>query len=314
MDDRGRLTRPLTRDGPGRDSSAGFGSCLRAPQRTLRADRRHPGPMQRRALRFVAVAGVFAVLVASAGYVLSRSDNLSAVSASMRSVRDTLASAVGFRIAAISIAGQQRVSREDIIGMLGISETTSLLFYDVEGARARLKQNPWIAEATVRKLFPDRIEVTVEERQPFALWQAERKVTVIAADGTVLSREADARSAHLPFLVGAGAQMKARSFIGLLDRFPDIRDQVRASILVADRRWNLRLHNGLDVRLPETEIEIALGLLSQLDRERKLLSRDIVSIDLRLPDRVTVRLSEDAARSREEASKEKKGKRKGGDA
>ena len=84
-------------------------------------------------------------------------------------------------------------------------------------------------------------------------------------------------------------------------------------MLVAERRWNLRLKNGIDVRLPDTNIEQALETLARFDREKNLLSRDIVAVDLRLPDRLTVRLSEAAAERREEAFK-KMTKKKGGDA
>ena len=90
---------------------------------------------------------------------------------------------------------------------------------------------------------------------------------------------------------------------------------LRASIFVAERRWNLRLANGLDVRLPETGVDQALERLVALDREKKLLSRDITAIDLRLPDRITIRLSDAAAQAREDALKDKdKKKKKGGDA
>jgi cell division protein FtsQ len=108
--------------------------------------------------------------------------------------------------------------------------------------------------------------------------------------------------------------MQAHEFLTLLARYPLIRDQVRASILVADRRWNLKLNNGLDIRLPETGIADAFETLLSLDRDKKLLSRDIASVDLRLPDRVTVRLSDGAAQAREDALKERRAKKKGGDA
>jgi cell division protein FtsQ len=88
---------------------------------------------------------------------------------------------------------------------------------------------------------------------------------------------------------------------------------VRASILVAERRWNLKLKNGLDVRLPESGVAHALDTLAELDRDKHLLSRDITAIDLRLPDRVSVRLSDDAAQAREDALKDKAAKRKRGD-
>ena len=100
----------------------------------------------------------------------------------------------------------------------------------------------------------------------------------------------------------------------LLANYPNIRNQTRAIILVGDRRWNLRLTNGMDVRLPETGTEAALATLVKLDSDEQLLSRDITSIDLRLPDRVTVRLSEDAAKARADAIAASKPKRKAGDA
>jgi cell division protein FtsQ len=183
----------------------------------------------------------------------------------------------------------------------------------VAQARAKLEAIPWIAEATVRKLYPDRLQITITEREPFALWQSQGKVSVIAADGTVLSAAVEPRLATLPFVVGNGAAARARAFLAVLDQFPAVRDQVRASIMVAERRWNLRLKNGIDVRLPDTNIEQALATLTRFDREKSLLSRDIVAVDLRLPDRVTVRLSEAAAQAREEAFK-KQPKKKGGDA
>jgi cell division protein FtsQ len=54
--------------------------------------------------------------------------------------------------------------------------------------------------------------------------------------------------------------------------------------------------------------------LSKLDRDEHLFSRDIVAVDLRLPDRLIVQLSEDAAKAREEALKKKEPKKKVGDA
>jgi cell division protein FtsQ len=95
----------------------------------------------------------------------------------------------------------------------------------------------------------------------------------------------------------------------LLDRYPALRGQVRASILIGERRWNLRLRNGLDIRLPEIDVARALRRLARLDREVKLLSRDITAVDLRLRDRVTVQLSEQAAKERHDniAKKSKKG-------
>jgi cell division protein FtsQ len=100
----------------------------------------------------------------------------------------------------------------------------------------------------------------------------------------------------------------------LIDRHPALREKVQAFVLVAERRWNLRMRNGIDVQLPEFQPERALEQLAALDRDKKILTRDIENIDLRLADRVTVRLSEASARAREETMKELTKKKKGGDA
>jgi cell division protein FtsQ len=115
-------------------------------------------------------------------------------------------------------------------------------------------------------------------------------------------------------IVGKGADTRAKDFLALLARYPQVQSQVKAAIYVGERRWNLRLNNGLDIRLPENDVGNALATLTKLDNDDKLFSRDIVAVDMRLPDRLTVRLSEDAAKAREELFKDKKTKKKAGDA
>ena len=204
----------------------------------------------------------------------------------------------GFRITSIALAGQRRLTREEILDTAGITGRSSLLFLDAAEARARLKANPWIAEATVLKLYPGRLHIAVTERDAFALWQRDGKVEVIADDGTVVEPYAGQHFAKLPLVVGVGAETRAKDFLALLDKYPAIRDQLHAAVLVAERRWNVMLKNGIDVRLPEAEVEQALDTLVKLDRDNKILSRDIAAIDLRLPDRVTVQLSDEAAAAR----------------
>lgn len=243
-----------------------------------------------------------------------RGGHLPAVLDELAGVRDAIANAAGFRITSIALAGSRNVTREEILTTAGVTGRTSLLFLDATAARERLLANPWIAEATVLKLYPGRLHIAITERDAFALWQKQGKVSVISHDGAVVEPYVSRRFARLPLVVGAGAELRAKEFLALLDRHPAVREHVQAAVLIAERRWNLRLRNGIDVRLPETGIEAALETLIRLDREKKLLSRDVVAIDLRLPDRVTVRLSDAAAQARNETQKPAKPTRKGGNA
>ena len=298
------VTRPMRRPAAARRS------------RVSRTLRRLTLPLARvRLPRFTGLAACLTFLLAATTYGVVKGDHIGAVQAAIKDSADMAANAAGMRIASVSLSGQRQVSREEIFAAAGVTDHSSLLFLDVAEARLKLEAIPWIAEATVRKLYPDRLQITVTEREAFALLQREGKLHVIAADGTVLGAKVEPRLASLPFVVGNGAAAKARDFLAVLDRYPAVRDQVRASILVADRRWNLRLKNGIDVRLPDTGVERALETLVRLHGEKNLLNRDITAIDLRLPDRLTVRLSDAVAQAREDAlNAARKAKKKGGDA
>ncbi|HZC54706.1 MAG TPA: cell division protein FtsQ/DivIB [Xanthobacteraceae bacterium] len=260
------------------------------------------------------VAASIALMAGALAYGAVRGQHVPAVIDWLKEARDVSANSLGFRIAAISLSGGKEVNREEILTTAGVTGGASLLFLDADAARARLMANPWIADAAVLKLYPDRLQIAITERRAFALWQKDGHVNVIAADGTVLEPFVDDRYLGLPLVVGHGAERQAKDFLTFLDRYPDIRSVLRASIMVAERRWNLRLTNGIDVRLPESDVGGALDRLVALDRDKKLLSRDITMIDLRLPDRVTVRLSDAAAQVRDDLNKANTKKKKGGDA
>ena len=264
-------------------------------------------------------AAAAAVLIAASGiYGLVKGGHGAELAAEVHSLCDGLANRAGMRITAIALSGQSQLTRADVLDLAGVTNDSSLLCLDPAAARGKLQGNPWISAATVLKLYPGRLQVEIVERKPLALWQKDGAVSVIASDGTVLEPFNNERFAELPLVVGSGAEKQARDFLTLVARYPVVRDQVEASVLVAERRWNLRLKNGIDVRLPELDAEQALQPLVNLDRDKKLLSRDIAAIDLRLPDRVTVRLNDAAAQARTEAIKEQskkpKKKEKGTDA
>lgn len=322
MDGGGRLDQPLMRSRP--IGAEGDGAPVDEPSTPLAAflkrvtavaDNRHA--LRRSGANIVRALSPSGSAMAVATVLLAAAVGYSAVAGGYlatwaKEARDEVANAVGLRIAAVSISGSKEVSREEILTTAGVTGHASLLFLDAVAARARLLSNPWIADAAVLKLYPDRLQISTTERRAFALWQKNGRVSVIAADGTVLEPYIEDRYLGLPLVVGRGAELQAKDFFAVLDRFADVRASLRAAVLVAERRWDLWLKNGVEIRLPESKVDQALELLTKLDREKQLMSRDIVAVDLRLPDRVSVRLSDEAAAARQEALKDKK-KKKGGD-
>ena len=260
------------------------------------------------------VAATVLILLGSAGFGIVKGGHVEELTQALSDTRNALANSAGFRITTVGINGRKQLSQDEVLAIGGVNGRSSLLFLDADAVRDKLKANPWIGEATVLKLYPGRLQIDIVERSAFALWQQDGHLSVIADDGAVLEPYVTRRFTSLPLVVGKGAETRARDFLALLDRYPQVRAVTKAVIFVGERRWNLRLKDGLDVRLPENDVGNALAALSKIDKEDKLFSRDIVAVDMRLSDRLIVQLSDDAAKARDDLLKDKKPKKKAGDA
>jgi len=129
----------------------------------------------------------------------------------------------------------------------------------------------------------------------------------VAADGAVIDQMRDQRFAGLPFVVGDGANARMPEFAALVAAAGELAPKIRAGVLVANRRWNLKMASGVDVLLPEIDAQAAMATLVRLQRESRILDRDILSLDLRLGGRIFARLTEEAAAARAAAHPKKAG-------
>ncbi|MCX2721886.1 cell division protein FtsQ/DivIB [Roseibium salinum] len=215
-----------------------------------------------------------------------------------RIVSDALLSAAGFGIEAVKLSGQSEINEFQILEALEIHEGSSLALFDADTARERLNQMAWVKNASVMKLYPSTLQIRIEEKVPYALWQRGDLVSIVNESGEVITDQVDGRYANLLLVVNHGAQRRAAEINTALAKVPELRPRVRAAFLISERRWDLQLENGISVRLPAENVDAALADLVKMDEESALLSRDIVAIDMRLADRVTVRLSPEAAEQR----------------
>src|ERR1700676_3053726 len=326
MDGGGRLARSLRSLGPQADlmKAAAIGAAVllrarlglnRAPAKPRPEREQQPhrliALLERYLPRRAGIAATVLILLGSAGFGVVKGGHLEAFTSALSDTRNAIANSAGFRMTAVIINGRKQLTQDEVLASGGVNGRSSLLFLDAATVRDKLKANPWIADATVLKLYPGQLQIDIVERSAFALWQQDGRLSVIADDGAVLEPYVSRRFLSLPLVVGKGAETRARDFLALLARYPQVRSVTTAAIFVGERRWNLRLKDGLDIRLPENGVGNALAALSKLDKEDRLFSRDIVAVDMRLPDRLTVQLSEDAAKAREELFKAKKPKKAG---
>ena len=194
-------------------------------------------------------------------YGIVEGGHVEEVTSTLSDTRNALANSAGFRITTVTVNGRKQLTQDEVLATGGVNGRSSLLFLDAAAVRDSLKANPWIADATVLKFYPGALQIDIIERSPFALWQENGQLRVIADDGTVLEPYVSRRFISLPLVVGKGAETRARDFLALLARYPQVSSLTKAAIFVGERRWNLRLKDGLDIRLPENDVGHALAAL-----------------------------------------------------
>jgi cell division protein FtsQ len=214
----------------------------------------------------------------------------------MARVRDTtswlaeLGRGPGLSVQEIRIEGREFAPREALLAAIGITPGEAILDFEPSAAKQRLEQIAWVESAHVERRLPGTILIRITERRAFAVWQREGRFSVIDREGRVMATERLEAFGPLPLVVGIGAERVAAPMIDLLRSAPEIADRVQAIIRVSERRWNLRLQNGADIMLPEGHEEAAITRLAELQARDKLLDRPLAAVDMRLPDRLVVRM------------------------
>ena len=243
------------------------------------------------AMAFVVVSGSVAYGVALGGHT--------------GQVLDGIGQPLGFAIDKVDVRGNSETSEIDVLQALWMTGSQTLLSLDPTGARQTLESMPWIDRASVQKIFPDRVTIDLNEHRPYAIWQSDKSFYVVNREGKKIVPYMPGRFDALPVIVGEGAAGAAAGILDDMEGFPEFRARVRAYIRVGSRRWDLDLKNGVTIRLPEEKPMEAVAQVVRMDRENTLLERDIAMVDMRLSDRVVVRLTEDSLKRRKQRLEER---------
>jgi len=215
----------------------------------------------------------------------------------LQSVVDTMVEAtglLGFTVSDVTVEGRETTDGETILAALAARPGTPILAVSPKRAKQQLESLPWVRTAVIERRLPGTLYVRLVERKPLALWQHGGKIALIDRAGAVIPVARLDRFAKLPMVVGEGAASHAAELLDMLGNQPDLAARVTAAIRVGDRRWNLRIDNAIDVLLPADEPARAWAQLARLDRSSALVQRDVQTIDIRLPDRLVLRVSPEA--------------------
>jgi len=265
----------------------------RAPE-AKRKPRRRQAPW--RAIGASAVALVLVVTVTGGAY-LARIGTIADTIATIQARLIAESATLHLTVQSVEVEGRHRAARQALLDALQVRRGTPILGIDLDAAKARLESIPWVRSAAVERQLPDTIYVRLVERTPLAVWQHQKRFDVIDQDGNIIPNVRVEDFASLPQVVGDGAPEATGELIEMLHSEPALAAHVTAAVRIGERRWNLDLDNGIEVAMPEESTEAAWHRLAALDRSDHLLERDIKFVDLRLQDRIVIRLSPETAKT-----------------
>ena len=212
---------------------------------------------------------------------------------------------LGLTVTDVEVEGRETTDRETVLAALGAGPGTPILAVSPARAKRRLEALPWVHHAVVERRLPGTLYVHLVERKPLALWQHGGRIELIDREGADIPVTRLDQFAKLPMVVGDGAANRAAELIDMLGNEPDLAARVTAAIRVGERRWNLRIDNAVDVLLPAEETSGAWSRLASLERSNAILKREVQTIDMRLPDRLVLRVTPEVSK---EAPVAKKGR------
>ncbi len=236
----------------------------------------------------LSLAVTLVVFAAAAGIV--KSGRIAHAFGAVGDSYDRAIASTGLAVGRVTLTGQSRTQPNEIYSAAGIHEGDSILSIHPADVRARLMTLPWVADAAVKRVYPDTVAITVIEKLPFALWQHGHDVSVIERSGKPITTANPEEFAQLPMLTGDGAPDAAAALLDAVGATHAISSRIKRIERVSKRRWNLVLDGGVIVKLPEEGWERQIGTLERLIVENGVLEKDIEVIDLRFADRYIFQL------------------------
>lgn len=212
----------------------------------------------------------------------------------------------GLALQYIYLEGRKHTTLEEVTLSLGLEAGDPILGLSVREISERIKKLGWVRDVVVERQLPDTLHIHIMERKPIALWQHEKKFFLVDGDGQVIG-EANKKTEEyksLLLVVGDEAPKHTAALMNLLSMEADLFGKVSSAVWVGNRRWNLRLQNDVEVKLPEQDADKAWHKLADMERAEQVLSKAIRSVDLRLADRIFIDIPSESLHKKPEVSLE----------
>lgn len=201
---------------------------------------------------------------------------------------------VGWGLDDVTLEGRDKTSKDDVLHVIGLQRGDNILEIDLKAVCDKVKTLPWVKDASVsRRYFPNIIHISIREKKVKSIWQYQNEFYPIDEDGKIIETDYVLQKNILQ-IVGLGAPEHINGLLKIIEQDKDLFYRVKVANFISGRRWNLIFDdvlNGITVKLPEEDVEEAWKKLVKLDKTRGILKRKLTFIDLRLKNKVIVKIS-----------------------
>lgn len=204
--------------------------------------------------------------------------------------------AADLRLNEVYIRGREKTTQKEILDTLKIERGMPITAVDLQQSREAVQRLPWVKTVQIERRMPHILYIRLTERTPIAVWQNKGLYRPVDSEGQPIETFIKKLNG-LPLVVGPDAPERTPELLSFLAQEPELEKRFKAAVRRGQRRWDILLDDiekGITIRLPEKDPASAWGRLANLDRTEKLLSRKVTMIDLRQPDKLVLRLEEDA--------------------
>ncbi|WP_435418311.1 cell division protein FtsQ/DivIB [Parerythrobacter aurantius] len=203
-----------------------------------------------------------------------------------------VASDAGFEVRRVRVSGVERMNELKVYEAAYATRDTPMPLVDLDGLRRELLAMDWVGDARVSRQLPDTLVIDIVERIPHAVLAKPGRLVLIDATGTELEPVTQAAAKGMLRVSGPGAARQVGALGKLLDAAPALKSQVVAAEWVGNRRWNLTFKTDQVLALPRGETEAATALINfaRLDGQNRLLGGKVATFDMRVPERVYMRV------------------------
>ncbi|MEE4209519.1 MAG: cell division protein FtsQ/DivIB [Parvularcula sp.] len=236
--------------------------------------------------------GYVALVAVAAGSILFAvfGGKLSSLPERLAALPENTARGLGLNVMRVTVKGAETLTTRDIMQALRDDQAGSIIgrplpLLNPSSLRARVEEIGAVEHASVTKLLPNTIHISVIERSVRALYQDEAGTFfVIDKEGAII-RQVDATDhTDLPVVSGTKKPELAMTFLATLRDFPVLYERMAGVVVVGERRMDLRFKNGFLAKLPQEDVAAALARLDSLDAGTGSLASNLDYIDLRDPD------------------------------